>query len=56
MEKHELSKVEFDLIDEGLKTLLDSDPDPKVARKIADLRSMFRDGYTGYLEVEDKVA
>ena len=33
MEQHELSKVEFDLIDEGLKTPLDSGPDPKVARK-----------------------
>ncbi len=39
-------------IEEGLKALLNSGPDPSVAGKIADLRSMFRDAYTGWLEVE----
>ncbi len=56
MEKHELSKIEFDLIDEGLKALLDSGPAPSVAAKVADLRAMFRDAYTGWLEVEVQAA
>jgi hypothetical protein len=56
MEKRELSKTEFELIDEGLKVLLDSGPDPAVAEKVADLRSMFRDAYTGWLEVEQEAA
>jgi hypothetical protein len=56
MEKRELSKIEFDLIEEGLKALLNSRPEPSVAAKIADLRTMFRDAYTGWLEVEDEAA
>jgi hypothetical protein len=56
MEKRELSKIDFDLIDEGLKALLNSGPAPSVAAKVADLRTMFRDAYTGWLEVEDEAA
>ena len=29
MEKHELSKVEFEMIDNAFKTLLQSRPDPQ---------------------------
>ena len=47
MEKHELSKLDFDLIDNAFKALLQSRPDPMTADKIADLRNMFRDTYTG---------
>jgi hypothetical protein len=36
VEKHELSKIEFELIEQGLKALLDSHPDPVVAQKVAD--------------------
>ena len=45
MEKHELSKIEFEIIDDALKALLQSRPDPLTAGKIADLRDMFRDAY-----------
>jgi hypothetical protein len=45
MEKHELSK-------NALNALLESRPDPVTADKIADLRDMFRDAYTGWLEIE----
>jgi hypothetical protein len=56
MEKHELSKIEFEIIDDALKSLLQSRPDPMTADKIADLRNMFRDAYTGWLEVEKEAA
>ncbi len=56
MEKRELSKIEFDLIDEALRALLNSGPAPTVAAKVADLRTMFRDAYTGWLEIEDEAA
>jgi hypothetical protein len=36
-----------------LKALLQSHPDPVTADKIADLRNMFRDAYTGWLEIEE---
>jgi hypothetical protein len=35
--KHELSKMDFELIEESLKPLLYSDPDWAVAQKIVDL-------------------
>jgi hypothetical protein len=41
MEKHELSKIEFEIIDDALKALLQWRPDPVTADKIADLRNMF---------------
>jgi hypothetical protein len=56
MEKHELSKLDFDLIDNAFKALLQSRPDPMTADKIADLRNMFRDTYTGWLEIEKEAA
>jgi hypothetical protein len=31
-------------------------PDPALVEKIKDLRSMFMDAYTGWLEIEDKAA
>jgi hypothetical protein len=52
VEKHELSKIDFELIDDAFKALLQSKPDPAVADKIADLRDKFRDAFTGWLEVE----
>ncbi len=36
MEKHELSKIDFEL----------------TADKVADLRDMFRDAFTGWLEID----
>jgi hypothetical protein len=38
MEKHELSKIDFEMIDDAFKALLQSRPDPMTADKIADLR------------------
>jgi hypothetical protein len=56
MEKHELSKVDFGVIDDAFKALLQSRPDPVTADKIVDLRNMFRDAYTGWLEIENEAA
>ena len=56
MEKHELSKVEFEIIDKALKGLLQSNLDPVTADKVADLRNMFQDAYTGWLEIYDEAA
>jgi hypothetical protein len=56
MEKHELSKIEFEIIDDALKALLQSRPDAVKADKIADLRNMFWDAYTGWLEIEKEAA
>ena len=53
MEKHELSKIDFDIIEHAFKALLQSRPDPVTADKVADLRDKFRDAYTGWLEVEE---
>ncbi len=53
MEKHELSKIDFELIDDAFKALLQSRPDPVVADKIADLRDKFHDAFTGWLEIEE---
>ena len=56
MEKHELSKIEFEIIDDALKALLQSRPYLVTTDKIADLRYMFRDAYTGWLEIEKEAA
>ena len=40
VDKHELSKTDFELIEKGLNALLNSGPDPALAEKIKDLRSM----------------
>ena len=53
MEKRELGKTDFELIDDAFKALLKSQPDPMTADKIADLRDKFRDAYTGWLEIEE---
>jgi hypothetical protein len=56
MEKHELSKIDFDLIDDAFKALLQSNPDPMTTGKVVDLRDMFRDAFTGWLEIEKQAA
>jgi hypothetical protein len=56
VEKHELGKIDFDLIDDAFKALLQSHPDPVTADKIADLRDKFRDAFTGWLEIEEEAA
>ncbi|MFZ0151584.1 MAG: hypothetical protein WAM72_25200 [Xanthobacteraceae bacterium] len=56
MEKHELSKVEFEIIDKALKALLQSNLDPVTADKATDLRNMFQDPYTGWLEIYEEAA
>jgi hypothetical protein len=56
MEKHELSKIDFEMIDDAFKALLQSRSDPVTADKVADLRNMFRDAYTGWLEIEKEAA
>jgi hypothetical protein len=45
MDKRELSKIDFELIDDAFKALLQSHPDPMTADKIADLRDKFRDAF-----------
>jgi hypothetical protein len=56
VDKHALSKVEFKIIDKALKTLLQSNLDPVTADKVTDLRNMFQDAYTGWLEVYKEAA
>jgi hypothetical protein len=41
MEKHELSKIDFEIIEDAFKSLLQSRPDPMAADKIVDLRVSF---------------
>ena len=52
MEKRELGKPDFELIDAAFKALLQSHPDPMTADKIVDLRDKFRDAFTGWLEID----
>ena len=56
MEKQELSKIDFEMIEDAFEALLQSRLDPMTADKIADLRNMFRDAYTGWLELEKEAA
>ena len=56
MEKHELSKIDFEIIENAFNALLQSRSDPMTADKIADLGDMFRDAYTGWLEIEQEAA
>ena len=54
MEKRELSKIDFEMIDDAFKALLQSNPpDPVANAKIVDLREKFRDAFTGWLEIEE---
>ena len=56
MEKHELSKVEFEIIDKALKALQQSNLDPVTVDKVTDLRNMFQDAFTGWLEIDQEAA
>jgi hypothetical protein len=56
MEKHELGKIDFELIDDAFKALLQSRLDQTTADKIVDLRDKFRDAFTGWLEIENEAA
>jgi len=56
MEKHELSAIDFKLIDDAFNALLQSNPEPVTANKIKDLRNMFHDAYTGWLQIHDEAA
>ena len=53
MEKCELGKIDFELIDDAFKALLQSHSDPMTADKVADRRNKFRDAFIGWLEVEE---
>jgi hypothetical protein len=53
MDKRELSKIDFELIDDAFKALLQSHPDPMTADKITDLRDKFRDAFTSWLEIDE---
>jgi hypothetical protein len=56
VKKHELSKLEFEIIDKALKELLQSNLDPVTADEVTDLRNMFQDAYTGWLEIYEEAA
>jgi hypothetical protein len=51
-----LSKIDFEIIENAFNALLQSHPDPVTADKIADLQNMFRDAFTGWLEIEKEAA
>jgi hypothetical protein len=51
-EKHELSKIDFELIEDAFTSLLHSRPDPVTADKIVDLRDKFRLRRPGQLFIE----
>jgi hypothetical protein len=54
VEKRELSKLDFEMIDSAFKALPQSShPDPVVAAKIVDLREKFRDAFTGWFVIEE---
>jgi hypothetical protein len=52
VEKHELSKVDFEMSDDAFKALLQSHPDPMTADRIGDLRDKFGGAFTGWLEID----
>ena len=52
MEKHELSKIEFEIIDDALNALLQYRPDPVIVK----LRNIFRTARTGWLETDKEAA
>ncbi len=56
MEKRELGKIDFELIDDAFRALLKSNPDPVTADKVADLRDKFRDAFAGWLEIDKEAA
>ena len=52
MEKHELTKIEFEIIDDAFNALLQYRPDPV----IVELRNIFRSAHTGWLEIDEAAA
>jgi hypothetical protein len=54
VDKRELSKFDFEVIDDVFKALLQSShPDPVMKAKVIDLQDKFRDAFTGWLEIEE---
>jgi hypothetical protein len=54
VEKRDLSKFDFEMIDDAFKALLESGhPNPVVRGKIVDLRDKFSDAFAGWLEIEE---
>ena len=54
MEKRDLSKFDFEMIDDAFKALLESGhPNPVVRGKIVDLRDKFSDAFARWLEIEE---
>ncbi len=56
MEKHELRKIDFELIEHAFKGLLQSHPYSVIADKVADLRDKVRDAFTGWPEIDQETA
>ncbi len=48
VEKYELSKIEFQIIDDAFNALLQYRPDPVIVR----LRNIFREAHSGWLEIK----
>jgi len=48
MEKYELTKIDFEIIDDALNALLQYRPDPVIVK----LRNTFRDAHAGWLEID----
>ncbi len=52
MQKYELSRIDFEIIDDAFNALLQYRPDPVIVK----LRNIFRDAHTGWLEIDRKAA
>jgi hypothetical protein len=52
METHELTKIEFEIIDDAFNALLQYRPDPVIVK----LRNIFRHAHTGWLEIDQAAA
>jgi hypothetical protein len=52
VEKYELSKIDFEIIDDAFNALLQYRPDPVIVH----LRKMFRNAHAGWLEIEKQAA
>ncbi len=48
MQKYELSRIDFEIIDDAFNALLQYRPDPVIVK----LRNIFRDAHTGWLEID----
>ena len=51
-----ICQIDFEIIEDAFKALLQSRPDPMTADKVIDLRDKFRDAFTGWLEIEQEAA